>query len=313
MSDYISIISSLVIFLFPYIGRKWFNIQLLSSTVVSLGLLGTFGGIMYGLWLFNVDHIDLSIPQLLEGLKTAFLTSIAGMLASLLLKLTPAFYGMKKEVEQQEEFTDKQLFELLGNIEKNTKSTDSSELIQVIKLSNERLVDNFQSLNDNLLKITSRELSLNTEALTETLQMVISHLDNKVSEQINQTILKIHDIQEQQLQYMAHAEEFTQTMQEQLRDTLLKLKETNKNIETFLGKTNNMNMKQSHAFMEQVSSFGDFIKGSEQQMNSQLTRIEEKYERELTELEKFTKTLMTIVKKLSIDHDTLYKKMNDSE
>lgn len=52
MNDYISIISSLIIFLFPYLGRKWFNPQLLSSTVVSLGLLGTFGGIMYGLWVF---------------------------------------------------------------------------------------------------------------------------------------------------------------------------------------------------------------------------------------------------------------------
>ena len=313
MNNYISIISSLIIFLFPYIGRKWFNIQLLSSTVISLGLLGTFGGIIYGLWIFRVDELDLAIPQLLEGLKTAFLTSIAGMLSSLFLKLTPAFYGIKKEKEHQEEFTDKQLFELLGNIEKNTKSTDSNELIQVIKQSNERLGDNFQALNNSLLKITSRELSFNTEALTETLQMVISRLDNKVSEQINQTILKIHVIQEQQLQYLARAQEFTQTMQEQLRDTLLKLEETNKNIEIFLGKTNNMNMKQNHAFMEQVSSFGDFIKGSEQQMNSQLTRMEEKYERELTELEKFTKTLMTIVKKLSTDHDTLYKKMNDSE
>ena len=64
---------------------------------------------------------------------------------------------------------------------------------------------------------------------------------------------------------------------------------------------------------DRMSSFGDFIKGSEQQMSSQLTRMEEKYERELTEWEKFTKTLMTIVKKLSTDHDTLYKKMNDSE
>ena len=128
--------------------------------------LGTFGGIMYGLWIFNVEQIDLSIPQLLEGLKTAFLTSIAGMLASLLLKLTPAIYGMKKEEEHQEEFTDKQLFELLENIEKNTKSTDANELIQVIKQSNERLGDNFQALNANLLKITSRELSFNTVSYT---------------------------------------------------------------------------------------------------------------------------------------------------
>lgn len=308
MSDYISIISSLFIFLFPYWGRKWFNIQLLSSTVVSMGLLGTFGGIMYGLWIFSVDQIDLSIPQLLEGLKTAFLTSIAGMLASLLLRLAPAFYGVKREEDHKEEITDKQLLELLVNIENNTRSSSSQEFIQEIKLSNERLGNHFQTLNDNLLKVTSRELSFNSEALTETLQTVVSRLDNKISEQINQTILKIQDIQEQQLQYMIRSQEFTQTMQEQLRETLIKLQETNKNIENFLGKSNNLNMKQSHAFMEQVASFGDFIKGSEQQMSSQLNRMEEKYERELTEMEKFTKTLMTIIKKLSQDHDTLYKK-----
>ena len=45
MNDYISIISSLIIFIFPYIGRKWFNIQSLSSIAIGLGLLGTFSGI----------------------------------------------------------------------------------------------------------------------------------------------------------------------------------------------------------------------------------------------------------------------------
>ena len=313
MSDYISIISSLIIFLFPYLGRKWFNEHVLSSTVVSFGLLGTFGGIMYGLWIFNVDQLDLSIPQLLEGLKTAFLTSIAGMLSSLLLRLAPSFYGIKKEEDNKEEITDKQLFELLESIEKNTRSEIPQELIQEIKQSNERLENNFQNLNDNLLKVTSRELNFNSEALFSTLQTVISHLDDKISEQINQTILKIHDIQEQQLQYMIRSQEFTQTMQEQLRETLSNLQETNKNIETFLGKSSNLNMKQSHAFMEQVASFGEFIKGSEQQMSSQLDRMEEKYERELTEMEKFTKTLMTIIKKLSQDHDAFYKKTNGIE
>ena len=166
MNDYISIISSLIIFLFPYLGRKWFNPQLLSSTVVSLGLLGTFGGIMYGLWVFSVEQIDSSIPQLLEGLKTAFLTSIAGMLASLILKLVPGFYGIRKEEKQEEEITDKQLFQVLESIEKNTQPTTSLALVQEIKSSNEQLKNNFQSLNDNLQNMVARELHFNTEALT---------------------------------------------------------------------------------------------------------------------------------------------------
>ena len=282
MNDYISIISSLIIFLFPYLGRKWFNPQLLSSTVVSLGLLGTFGGIMYGLWVFSVEQIDSSIKQLLEG-------------------------------EQEEEVTDKQLLLVLENIEKNTQPTATLTLVQEVKFSNEQLKNNFQSLNDNLQNMVARELHFNTEALASSLQSVISNLDNRISEQINQTILKIYDILEQQLQHIIHSQEFNQTIQEQLQDTLSKLQETIQNIETFLGKSNNLNMKQNHVFMEQVTSFGEFIKGSEQQMSSQLNRMEEKYERELTELEKFTKTLMTIIKKLSQDHDTLYKKTNDVE
>lgn len=312
MNDYVSIISSLIIFLFPYFGRKWFNVQVLSSTVVSLGLLGTFGGILYGLWIFSVDQLDISIPQLLEGLKTAFLTSIAGMLSSLLLKLSPSFYGIKVKSDK-DEITDKQLFELLVNIEKNTRLTSSQELVQIMKQSNEQLKNDLNNLNNSLLKVTSRELNFNAEALSSTLQTVISHLDNKISEQINQTILKIHDTRELQLQSMTRSQEFTQTMQEQLHNTLSKLQETNKNIEIFLGKSNNLNLKQSHTFMEQVSSLGEFIKGSELQMNAQLNRMEEKYERELTELEKFTQTLKTIIKKLSQDHNALYKKTNEIE
>ncbi len=118
MNDYISIISSLIIFIFPYIGRKWFNIQSLSSIAIGLGLLGTFSGIMYGLWIFNVEQIDFSIPILIESIKTALLTSIAGMFSSLLLKISPSFYGIKEKVKQ-EEITDKQLLlNLLTSIEK---------------------------------------------------------------------------------------------------------------------------------------------------------------------------------------------------
>lgn len=45
----------------------------------ALGILGTFIGIIIGLLNFNTESIDTSIPVLLGGLKTAFITSIVGM------------------------------------------------------------------------------------------------------------------------------------------------------------------------------------------------------------------------------------------
>lgn len=56
------------------------------SMFVTLGVLGTFGGIFIGLQNFQVDtmeNIEKSIPALLEGLRGAFSTSIIGMLLSL--------------------------------------------------------------------------------------------------------------------------------------------------------------------------------------------------------------------------------------
>ena len=55
------------------------------SLVSTLGVLGTFIGISIGLLNFNPDELEKSIPELLSGLKTAFFTSIAGMVSSLVL------------------------------------------------------------------------------------------------------------------------------------------------------------------------------------------------------------------------------------
>ena len=55
------------------------------SIVSTLGVLGTFYGITSGLLGFDTKDLDNSIPVLLEGLKTAFFTSLLGMAGSLIL------------------------------------------------------------------------------------------------------------------------------------------------------------------------------------------------------------------------------------
>ncbi|MCH5307482.1 MAG: hypothetical protein J1E37_05325 [Prevotella sp.] len=53
--------------------------------VSTLGVLGTFLGITLGLLCFNTNNLTDSIPLLLNGLKTAFFTSLAGMVGSMCL------------------------------------------------------------------------------------------------------------------------------------------------------------------------------------------------------------------------------------
>ena len=57
-----------------------------AGTLVGLGLLGTFLGLTIGIKGFNSEdtqHIQESIQRLLNGMDTAFLTSLVGMFASL--------------------------------------------------------------------------------------------------------------------------------------------------------------------------------------------------------------------------------------
>ena len=67
--------------------------------MTSLGVLGTFSGIVVGLMAFDPKHIDESITFLLAGLKTAFLTSLVGMFASIAFKVALPFLDKKETVK----------------------------------------------------------------------------------------------------------------------------------------------------------------------------------------------------------------------
>lgn len=55
--------------------------------MTSLGILGTFTGIIIGLFEFTLADIETSIEALLDGLKTAFITSVCGIGLSILLRM----------------------------------------------------------------------------------------------------------------------------------------------------------------------------------------------------------------------------------
>lgn len=61
--------------------------QYAPTLLTTLGILGTFFGIVAGLLVFDVESIDDSIGGLLSGMKTAFLTSLVGMMLSILYKV----------------------------------------------------------------------------------------------------------------------------------------------------------------------------------------------------------------------------------
>ena len=68
-------------------GVRQNYVEYAPTLMTSLGLFGTFLGIFLGLLQFDPKHIDGSIHQLLNGLQTAFVTSIIGMAFAIWFKV----------------------------------------------------------------------------------------------------------------------------------------------------------------------------------------------------------------------------------
>jgi hypothetical protein len=67
-------------------GRSNAYVSYTATLLTTLGILGTFTGIVVGLLDFDPNNLDKSIPSLLAGLKTAFITSLVGMFFSIVFK-----------------------------------------------------------------------------------------------------------------------------------------------------------------------------------------------------------------------------------
>lgn len=72
------ILSMISVYTYNTINYKDFK-----STISSIGILGTFVGLFIGLLGFDTNHIETSIPLLLDGLKVAFFTSVVGLSLSI--------------------------------------------------------------------------------------------------------------------------------------------------------------------------------------------------------------------------------------
>ena len=91
-------------------------LQIIPSIFTTLGVFGTFIGISYGLYNFQTDDIQKSIPELLDGMKTAFGTSILGIFASVLASW---FISKQNQILEQAEANQSPEVLVLREISKN--------------------------------------------------------------------------------------------------------------------------------------------------------------------------------------------------
>lgn len=157
----------LLAFVLRVLGRKATFTDYAPTLLASLGILGTFAGIVIGLLAFNPAAIQESITDLLYGLQTAFFTSIFGVFLSIVFK---AFESLLSRHEQEiasaaEDQTDNSIEGLLtsqnqylAQIAKsiNDENTDSS-LVNILKLYRSDAADQRKQVINALQSISANQ------------------------------------------------------------------------------------------------------------------------------------------------------------
>ena len=182
-----------VISLCLVVGGAWRkHSELFANCAATLGMLGTFVGIMHGLMGFNADDIQKSVPPLLIGMKTAFLTSIAGLIVFLLLRVTSALLPRRiGKIDVATVKPEHLLLELRAIRNALNADQDGSLITQLQKIRT-TVSDKGDDLSSKFEAFAQTMTKNNTEALVKALRDVIIDFNTKITEQFGDNFKQLN-------------------------------------------------------------------------------------------------------------------------
>lgn len=177
------------------------------SILTSVGIFGTFLGVALGLSEFDTGAVEDSVPQLLEGLKTAFWTSIAGLLGALSIKFRYAVASMRVRAHRESKMTAT-MDDLAWHLERiaNAVSIDEKDKENWVSWRDQQ-DQKRQREHDQLIGALSNYQQEMTEANTAALEKAISHVmrefNTRIEEQYGDNFKRLNEAVGKMLQWQS--------------------------------------------------------------------------------------------------------------
>lgn len=218
----------------------------------ALGILGTFIGIIIGLLNFNTESIDTSIPVLLGGLKTAFITSIIGMFFAILFNGLDAFFFANKRrllekntpelvtpehIHQELKEQNKHLVKLIAGM----SGSEEGSIVAQIKLMRNEIsdtsraqIDNHSNFSNKLWEQLQQFADLMakgaTEQIIDALRQVIIDFNNNLTEQFGENFKALDNSVKKLVDWQEKYKTQVEQMSEQYQQSVESLVETRKAV-----------------------------------------------------------------------------------
>lgn len=227
----------------------------LPNVIAALGIIGTFLGIFLGLLDFNTNDINGSIPKLLDGMKTAFFTSLIGLSLSNILKSFQS-QQLKKVIKMSERDAGEISLEKIAGLMLDIKES--------LVGSNKELVKAIVEMKENDIKTSSE----NRKAM----KILVESLTGNTQESL---VSQMKSLKESMIQAQKEAQDRLSLGLGKMEIQLNELVKTNNSISTEIERGNNVLIEEFKIFSKNMAennmkAFTDAIQDCIKDLNNQL-------------------------------------------
>lgn len=164
------------------------------EVLTTVGIFGCFLGIALALLNFDASKVSASVPQLLEGVKTAFWASVTGVGGSLVIRLRHHF--QKTPIPQSEGAPKSaSLDDVVGAMQALQRSLSGAEegsLLTQLKLMRQEQGDQLQALRTSFDTFAKKMAEDGSKALIDALRGVIADFNAQINEQFGDNFKQLN-------------------------------------------------------------------------------------------------------------------------
>ncbi|MPW82724.1 hypothetical protein C0134_04230 [Moraxella catarrhalis] len=213
-------------------------IDSIPTLLTSIGILGTFFGIVLALLAFDDSDIKSHINDIISGMKTAFITSVTGLLLSIILKIWASIHQDKSENLDLDQVDASNILKFIEhhlteqtNTQKKT-AVIHEELLQALTTHHEYVKQNNQQFAANLWDKLEKTAQILTKSATEevilALNQLIKDFNHQLTEQFGENFKQLNhavfeliqwqenykqQLEQMQIQYQNHTNAVAATQQ----------------------------------------------------------------------------------------------------
>lgn len=214
-------------------------LELIPDIFTSLGILGTFVGLVWGLKNFapnDYEAMTSSVAALVDGIKVAFLTSIYGISLSIIYT-----FGMKSEyssmTENLQAFLEKFHSCVMPTAENESRNllvasqkNQTAAMEQMAEQFSVQMADSFEKvitptfvkMNDSLDMLATSVLRCQKDAVKDILDVFLKEMNSSFNFQFRDFNEALEQLKKAQNENAAYTSELYQTMTRQLTDSYAK-------------------------------------------------------------------------------------------